>query len=284
MTHLFLEFSGLEPGVKSVEDLKYVLRDDKHSAFVMSSVAAKFVKDALIFENPIKTFKNCRFVFDDGAEFVEFDSSGRSKRFTETPSWYITPEEFARGQWLINHELHDLTTPQFIATFREMFQDVAKRREHCNLLFDLQLENITPARATPPAGGSGNKNRITTKPKVTDLGSFELFSQFFDRLKSAVNADKFPTLQILIDADDVAKAPGSLKGAARTWFKAITGELPPNNKRVDAGNAELFCAPVREQIALIEAYGPERYYQELSRAINEAGERFIADFTFTLPR
>lgn len=120
-------------------------------------------------------------------------------------------------------------------------------------------------------------------PKVADLGSFELFSQFFSRLKTAVDADNFPTLQILTDSEDVTKVPNSLKGAVRTWFKAITGELPPNNKRVEAGNAELFCAPVREHIKQVEAYGLENYYQQLSQAIHEAQEAYIADFTFRLP-
>ncbi|MDI3360600.1 hypothetical protein QQF21_21815 [Lelliottia sp. V89_10] len=280
MYHLFLEFDNLEPGVKSVEDLKYVIRDDKHTAFVMSAVVARFIKDALIMNQTITSLKNCRFAFANGAEFVEFDSKGQSTRFTDTPDWFITPGAFARSQWLVNHELHDLMTPQFISTFLEMFSDVKKRREHCNLLFDLQLEE-SPKRGKPGVKAA-RQTRGSTKQKISDLGSFELFSQFFTRLKKAVEANQFPTVQVLTDIDEVAKVPAPLKSAVRTWFKAISSELPPNSKRVGAGNAALFCAPVRAQIQHIEAYGVERYYKKLSKAIADGGERYIADFTFKL--
>jgi hypothetical protein len=40
---------------------------------------------------------------------------------------------------------------------------------------------------------------------VTDLGSFELFSQFFARMKAAVLADEFPTLQVLTGMDNLEK-------------------------------------------------------------------------------
>lgn len=81
--------------------------------------------------------------------------------------------------------------------------------------------------------------------------------------------------------DNLAKAPHNLKQGIRTWFKAIAGDLPPNNKRVEAGNTVLFCAPLREQIQRIEARGLEHYYQGLSKAIAEAGDGFISDFTYT---
>ena len=100
-------------------------------------------------------------------------------------------------------------------------------------------------------------------------------------MKTAVNANEFPTLQVLTGQKDLAKAPHSLKQGIRTWFKGITGDLPPNNKRVGAGNAVLFCAPVREQIQQIEAIGLEKYYQGLSKAIADAGDGFITDFSYT---
>ncbi|POZ18592.1 hypothetical protein C3Z09_03895 [Lelliottia aquatilis] len=280
MYHLFLEFDSLEPGVKSVEDLKYVIRDDKHTAFVMSAVVARFIKDALIMNHTIISLKNCRFAFDGGAEFVEFDDKGQATLFTETPDWFVTPGEFARSQWLVNHELHDLMTPQFIATFLEMFSDVKKRREHCNVLFDLQLEDNRKRGKTDAK--PANKPRGSTKQKIFDLGSFELFSQFFTRLKKSVDANQFPTVQVLTDIAEVSKVPASLKSAVRTWFKAISSEMPPNTKRVGAGNAELFCAPIRAQVQQIEAYGVERYYKKLSKAIADGGDRYIADFTFKL--
>lgn len=79
------------------------------------------------------------------------------------------------------------------------------------------------------------------------------------------------------------KCLATLKNAARTWFKAISSELPPNSKRVGAGNSALFCAPVRQKIQQIESYGIERYYQYLSKTIAEAGEQFITDFNVKFP-
>ncbi|SAE22943.1 Uncharacterised protein [Enterobacter cloacae] len=43
----------------------------------------------------------------------------------------------------------------------------------------------------------------------------------------------------------------------------------------------LFCAPVREQIQQIEAIGLEKYYKGLSKAIADAGDGFITDFSYT---
>lgn len=285
MYHLFLEFHSLKPGVPDVQALMNVIRSEEQTAFVISPEVVKFVNDALIVNTTITSFKNCRFAFNEGAEFVEFDGKGKSRRFTEPPAWFITPNDFARGQWLINHALADYGTKEFISAFIAKFPNVKERREHCDLLFDLQLEK-TPSAAHPPATGrkSGNKNRITTKPKVFDLGSQEIFNRFIERLETAVKSNQFPTLQVLTGHDDIAKAPNTLKGSVRTWFKAITGELPPNNKRVEAGNVELFCAPIREQLRHVEAIGKARYYQSLSQAIEEAGEQFIADFTFKFPQ
>lgn len=285
MYHLFLEFHSLKPGVPDVQALMNVIRSEEQTAFVISPEVVKFVNDALIVNTTITSFKNCRFAFNEGAEFVEFDGKGKSRRFTEPPAWFITPNDFARGQWLINHALADYGTKEFISAFIAKFPNVKERREHCDLLFDLQLEK-TPSAAHPPATGrkSGNKNRITTKPKIFDLGSQEIFNRFIERLETAVKSNQFPTLQVLTGHDDIAKAPNTLKGSVRTWFKAITGELPPNNKRVEAGNVELFCAPIREQLRHVEAIGKARYYQSLSQAIEEAGEQFIADFTFKFPQ
>ncbi len=283
MYHLFLEFHSLKPGVPDVQALMNVIRSEEQTAFVISADVVKFVNDALIVNTTITSFKNCRFAFNEGAEFVEFDGKGKSRRFTETPSWFITPNDFARGQWLINHELSDYGTKEFISAFIAKFPNVKERREHCDLLFDLQLDKSLPPPQQPaPARKAGNKNRITTKPKILDLGSQEIFNQFFERLEMAVNSNRFPTLQILTGHEDITKAPTPLKGAVRTWFKAITGELPPNNKRVEAGNVDLFCAPIREQLTQVKAAGLEPYYQALSQAIQEAGEQYIADFSFKL--
>ncbi|MEG5549945.1 hypothetical protein UXO11_10155 [Enterobacter wuhouensis] len=281
--HTFYEFLELEPGVKTIDQLLAAIASESVTAYVFGGELVRFVK-GLLKMKPVIQLKNCRFAFDNGTRFVEIDGKGNVKEFEpgQIPAWFQSPGEFARGQWLVNHDFSDLMTPEFISAFIERFPDVKKRREHANLLFDLQLNKLAASPAQPAARRIGNVQGKTTKPKVTDLQSFELFSQFYDRMKSAVNADRFPTLQILTGHESANEAPTSLKGAVRTWFKGITGQLPPNNKRVGAGNAELFCAPIREQLQQVEAIGLEPYYQGLSKAIAEAGEdALIADFTYS---
>lgn len=281
--HTFYEFYDLEPGVKTIDQLLAAIASESITAYVFGGELVRFVK-GLLKMKPVIQLKNCRFAFDDGTRFVEIDSKGNVKEFEpgNVPGWFQSPGEFARGQWLVNHDFADLMTPEFISAFIERFPDVKKRREHANLLFDLQLSRITTAPTHPTARRTGNIQGKTTKPKVTDLQSFELFSQFYERMQTAVNADQFPTLQILTGHESTTEAPTSLKGAVRTWFKGITGQLPPNNKRVGAGNAELFCAPVREQLQQVEEIGLELYYQGLSKAIADAGEdALIADFTYS---
>lgn len=280
MTHIFYEFTSLKPGVPTVESLMQVINSSAVTSFVMGPEVVDFVKKALIVNTTIISFKNCKFAFNDGAHFIEFDSKGKSKRFDDVPEWFVSPADFSRTQWLINHNLSDVMATSFIDVL--MSYPLKERRAHCNLLFGLDLHKtgIVPS-STPAASKIGNKNGKTTKPKIIDLGSFELFSLFYERLKTAVVADQFPTLQVLTGIDNLSKAPNNLKQGLRTWFKAISGDLPPNNKRVEAGNAGLFCAPLREQLQQIEAIGLETYYAGLSRAINDAGEQFIADFSYS---
>ncbi|MCV2534703.1 hypothetical protein [Enterobacter wuhouensis] len=280
--HTFYEFSALEPGVKTIDQLLAAIASESVTAFVFGGELVRFV-NGLLKMKPVIQLKNCRFAFDNGARFVEVDSKGNVKEFEpgQVPAWFQDPGEFARGQWLVNHDFADLVTPEFIHAFIERFPDVKKRREHANLLFDLQLGKMSAAAAQPVHKRSGNIQGKTTKPRVTDLQSFELFGQFYSRLKEAVNADRFPTLQVLTGYESMNEAPTSLKGAVRTWFKGITGQLPPNNKRVGAGNSALFCAPIREQLQHVDEIGLEAYYQSLSKAIADAGEdTLIADFTF----
>ena len=159
-----------------------------------------------------------------------------------------------------------------------MSYPLKERRAHCNLLFGLDLHkvNVVPA-PTAPAGKMGNK---TEKLPSLALRISALLTAFFARMKTAVNANEFPTLQVLTGGGSY-KSAAQLKARDQNRFKAITGDLPPNNKRVGAGNAVLFCAPVREQIQQIEAIGTEKYYQGLSKAIADAGDGFITDFSYT---
>lgn len=291
MTHIFLEISGIDPGLKSPADLSHVLRDAKDTTYSITPELVNWIKGAIAFRDgqPMPDFKNCCFAFSDGAEFIEFDGKGKIKSpAARTPDWYPDPGEFMRETWLKNKEMHDQTIVQFIKEFLERFTDVNERRIHCDLLFDLQLNKISTRASvvtTPqPASKIGNKNRLSTQPKVHDLNSFEMFSQFYSNLSDAVQANKFPTMQILIGRDDISKAPTPLKGATRTWFKAVTGELPPNNKKVAAGHADVFCAPIQTALMQITEYGLEKFYAELSQAIQQAGDLTLDKFEFQAPK
>lgn len=290
MAHIFLEINGIRPGVETPADLSYVIRDDKDTAYSISPTVVEWVRGTIDFAagQALPTLKNCCFAFNDGAEFVEFDSKGKLRPITTVaPSWYPDPGEFLRERWLINNEMHDLPIVSFIKTFLDMFPDVEDRRLHAGLLFDLQLNDVKTVHSgtdTGPAKGiTGNKHGKSTAPKIADMKSFEMFSTFFDRLKDAANHDKFPTLHLLTGHKDISKVPATYKAAVRTWFKAITGVLPPNNKRVAAGNAALFCAPIREQLKTVEAYGLDKYYPELSAVIERAGDQEVSKFEFKLP-
>jgi len=224
MTHIFYEFTSLKPGVPDVETLMQVINSSAITSFVIGPEVVDFVKKALIVNTTIVSFKNCKFAFDNGTHFIEFDGKGKSKRYDEVPEWFVSPADFSRTQWLINHKLSDVMATTFIDVL--MSYPLKERRAHCNLLFGLDLHKtgVVPS-STPAASKIGNKNGKTTKPKIIELGSFELFSQFFARLKSAVAEDRFPTLQVLTGIDNLAKAPNNLKQGIRTWFKAITGDL-----------------------------------------------------------
>ena len=286
MAHIFLQISGIRPGVNSPADLSTVIREDNDTAFSISQAVVDWLMGTIDFAagTPLPKLKNCYFSLADGSEFIEFDSKGRMVTVSEKPTWYPEPGRFLREQWLINNEMYDLPIVTFIKEFLETFSDVTERRTHCDLLFDLQLDNaktMSGQDKKQPASKLGNKNRKSTAPRVEDLRSFDQFQQFIERMASAVDENQFPTMNSLTGYKDIAKAPGALKGSVRTWFKAIAGELPPNNKKVAAGNADIFCAPIRTALDKVRAYGLEAYYQELSLAIQQAGDLEVARFEFT---
>ncbi|WP_336222311.1 hypothetical protein [Citrobacter amalonaticus] len=286
MTHTFFEFPQLFTdghGVYDVDSLVAVLEKKEETAHAFSGTAVLFVKAIFKLESAPQ-LKNCRFAFvdQDNYQCFEVDGKGKIKKLDDIPDWFVNPSEFARSQWLVNRDLDSERVTKLIAYILD--HNIEDRRSYCDLLFNLELGKMKPSSASPATGKPGNKNGKSTKPRVTDLNSFELFSQFFDRLKIAVNADEFPTLQFLTNEQDVNKAPNTLKQGIRTWFKAVTGEQIPNNKKIQAGAAGLFCAPIREQVTEIESVGLEKYYKALSQAIAEAGEEsYISDFTFRFP-
>ncbi|MCE9889054.1 hypothetical protein LZ634_10120 [Kluyvera intermedia] len=300
MTHFFFEHSQLDPGVKDVNDLNHVLRKpDENNAFVISSQVATFVTNAMIFDGPKLAFADCCFALNGAAEFVEFDADGNAIRYSEpVPDWYQTPAEFVSGEWLKTHGLDDTTAAEFIKEIKEGFPDLEQRRQHVGLMFDLQLETLNPVYADRnPVTKPGNTNRISTAPKVSDIGSFEIFAQMVARLREVVtDSTRLPTMLDLCGTDDITRTDVRLKASVRTWFKGITGELPPNNTRqaaidklIEAGSPEkaaqkvqLFCAPIRDRLQEIDSFGLETWYKALSEAITEAGDRNVSDFSFKL--
>ncbi len=135
MTHIFYEFSSLKPGVPDVETLMEVINSSELTRFVMGAEVVDFVKKALIVNTTIGSFKNCYFAFDDGAYFLEFDGKGKSRRFTEVPDWFVSPAEFARSQWLINHDLADVKATAFIDVLMSYPLKSAGRTAICCLVW-----------------------------------------------------------------------------------------------------------------------------------------------------
>ncbi|MNB70992.1 hypothetical protein D3C75_175510 [compost metagenome] len=117
------------------------------------------------------------------------------------------------------------------------------------------------------------------------------------RLREVVTESKrLPTMLDLCGTNNIARTDVRLKASVRTWFKGITGELPPNNTRqavidklIEAGSPEkaalkvqLFCAPIRDRLQEIDAFGLELWYKALSEAIAQAGDQNVSDFSFRI--
>jgi len=279
----FYESTDLEASVNSIDEFVSSISSNSVSIHVVNGEVVRFVKDLLKMK-PIIQLKNCRFAFNNGTSFVEVDGKGNVKDYEsgEIPEWYESPIEIVRAQWIMNNGFSNLTISEYLSAFIKRFPDLNSRREYADMLFDLQLNKIGILTKFSLHKIRGNTARKTTKSKVTELHSFEIFCQFYERLKTAVYEDKFPTMKILLGHDNLNEVPSPMKGAVRTWFKGITGQLPPNAKRVDAGNVVLFCAPIREKLFYIEEIGLETYYGNLSKAISETGkDTRISDFNFS---
>jgi hypothetical protein len=81
MAHIFLEISGIDPGLKTPADLSHVLRDSKETTYSITPELVHWIKGAIAFRDGqlMPDFKNCCFAFGDGKEFIEFDGKGKIK-------------------------------------------------------------------------------------------------------------------------------------------------------------------------------------------------------------
>jgi len=280
--HVFYESYLLEPNVKSIDEFIASISSNTVNSYVVSEEVVRFVKELLKMK-PVIQLKNCHFAFDDGKKFLEVDGRGNIKEYEtgSIPDWYETPIEITRSQWIISNDFANLIKSEFLSTFIKKFPDVNVRREYADMLLDLHLNKMGVLNPLSTTNRSGNTSGRTTKSRVTELQSFELFCQFYERMKAAVYADMFPTLKVLLGHDDLSEIPTPIKGAVRTWFKGITGQLPPNSKRVGSGNSLLFCAPIRERILYIEDVGLEFFYEGLSKAIADSKNTILSEFNYS---
>lgn len=273
----FFEFKGLENHalVTTTEELKEKASLPGEQRFSIKAEVADFVRLVALGNLKAPDLKGCKFQLSRG-QYIWFDSKGQPTITNIPPDWAMDESEYTREQWLVNKEYNTKTGVQLVDELMSL--SLKDRRSLCDILFSLELDKVVN-RGT---GVTGNRHGKSTKPKVMDLGSFEYFMKFYDRLKATVNADQFPTLNALTGLDDVAKAPTNLKQACRTYFKAITSELPPNNKVVERGNPEIMTAKIRAILEEVERVGLENYYKQLAQAIQEAqdADTTIADFKF----
>lgn len=272
----FFEFKGLENValVTKVEELTEKTLTPGKQRFTITADVADFVRMVAIGNLKAPDLKSCKFQLSRG-QFISFDTKGQPTITNIVPDWAMNESDYAREQWLVNKGYAEKSGVVLVEDLMAM--NLKDRRKLCDILLNLELDKIS---ARP--GRTGNTNGKSTKPKVMDLGSFEYFMKFYDRLKETVTAVRFPTLNALTGLDDVSKAPTNLKQACRTYFKAITSELPPNNKVVERGNPEIMTAKIRAILEEVERVGLENYYKQLAQAIQEAQEAntTIADFKF----
>lgn len=275
----FFEFKGLKPLVKTVEELFEKTALPGTQRFTISAVVADFVQLAALAPT-FPALKGCKFQLLSG-QFIWFDTKGKPTITNQKElagDWAMEESAYSREQWIINKGYETKSGVELVAELMELPQ--RERRELADILLDLGIHKMR--NTAPPYTTTGNRYGKSTKPKVMDLGSYEYFKMFYDRLSDAARSDVFPTLQVLTGHEDLTKAPTNLKQACRTFFKAITSELPPNNKVVEKGHPEILCARYRAILEEIERVGIESYYKQLAQAIAEAQEAdtTIADFKF----
>jgi len=279
----FFEFPELKDFalVTTIDELFEKTATPVKARFTIKSDVGDYVR--LSAKAPIMpALKGCKFQLiaqnGQGYEYITFDDKGKPEVTLDAPEWAMNQDVYAREQWVANQGYDTKSGVQLLADL--MSYPLPERRKLADILLSLEL-NKSPANRVAK-GATGNKHGKSTKPKVMDLGSYELFRQVYNKLADAVNADRFPTLQILTGYSDLGKAPTNVKQACRTYFKAITSELPPNNKVVEKGHPEILCSKIRAMLEDVESVGVENYYQQLSQAIAGAQklDTTIADFTF----
>ncbi|HAV1531553.1 TPA: hypothetical protein JG872_000363 [Enterobacter hormaechei subsp. xiangfangensis] len=280
----FFEFPDLKEFalVTTVVELFEVTAAPGKARFTIKSDVADYVR--LSAQAPkFESLKGCKFQLlapeGNGYEYISFDSKGKPEITYDAPDWSMNENDYARQQWVANKGYDVRSGVELLEEL--MTYDLTERRKLADILLSLDLDK-KPLHRSYARGTTGNRNGKSTKPKVMDLGSYELFKAVYDRLSDAVNSDQFPTLQVLTGLDDLTKAPTNLKQACRTYFKAITSELPPNNKVVEKGHPEIMCSKIRAILEEVERVGVEDYYKQLAESIAEAADKdtTIADFKF----
>lgn len=280
----FFEFPDLKEFalVTTVDELFEKAGSPGKARFTIKSDVGDYVR--LSAKAPkMESLKGCKFQLispeGQGYEYITFDSKGKPEITTDAPEWSVNENDYAREQWVANKGYDVRSGVELLAEL--MTYSLTERRKLADILLSLELDK-QPVSRSYARGTTGNRNGKSTKPKVMDLGSYELFKAVYDRLSDAVNSDQFPTLQVLTGLDELGKAPTNLKQACRTYFKAITSELPPNNKVVEKGHPEIMCSKIRAILEEVERVGVENYYKQLAEAIAEAAEKetTIADFKF----
>ncbi|HAV9602742.1 TPA: hypothetical protein JLG68_001354 [Escherichia coli] len=279
----FFEFTELKQFalVTSIEELFEKTALPGGARFTITSEVGDYVRLSAL-APLMPALKSCKFQLinpeGQGYEYITFDAKGKPEKTLTAPDWSMNQDEYAREQWVANKGYDVKSGVELLAEL--MTYSLPERRKLADILLSLELDKTPVHRLA--RGTTGNKYGKSTKPKVMDLGSFELFKDVYDRMASAIRSEQFPTLQVLTGFDDLTKAPTNLKQACRTYFKSITSQLPPNNKVTEKGHADLFCAPLKTVLEEVERVGVENYYQQLSQAIAKAASQdtTIADFEF----
>lgn len=266
------------PDIKSLIDC---VNNEDDFTYLMAGEVEDWIKQgAQVDINPL--VPGCQFQFSDGSS-IEYDTDGKITRHPKDkpPVWFI-PEAEYWSYWLKNYAYKSKDITKLVTEIRGM--ELIQRVELCNLLFGLELKKAQPAAKTVVDNvrrGVGNTQGVSTKPKVSDMLSVEFFKQFLTRLNDAVQNNQIPTLQVLTGEENMKAVSANVKGSVRTYFQAITSDSIPNANRAASLKPEIYCDRLKPLVDAVYSAGVDEYYNELQRAIQEAGDTYIKDFKFT---